>query len=370
MSLFGLLQTALFATMALVFVPMAFLRLGAPSLLAEALRLLHADAAPLVLARGAHLPYLIVVFWFATTNRHVGFNAHHGALIFLAGAASVALSASQPREFSVWVLVGVVAALILVSSGRAKTSGAASIAVRRVDALLLAVAAIGVDRAAVVAIYETFDWSRVHMIDMDCIVVLSSVLLVALAVVLGADDERLSASAALVVLKFTRLYPRLATVLTATALRTTPVQIELASLVGAIVCFVVLCWSPAAPTPVAAPPAAKSTAKITTTTPPTTVEPEIHSPAAAASTDSGAPHSTTPPLTPGRTGAAAAFRPRVITPARINNGATLASPASGQNLFRALVTPVCSQCKSSTARTYVELEGGTFICSQCSSSPT
>lgn len=365
MSLFGLLQTALFATMAVVFVPMAFLRLGAPTLLAEALHQLHADAAPLVLARGAHLPYLIVLFWFATTNRHIGFNAHHGALLFLAATACGALWHSQPREFSVWVVVGVVAALILVTSGRAKNSvSPASSAVRRADALLLAVAAIGVDRAAVVAIYETFDWSRIHMIDMDCIVVLSSVLLVALAVVLGTDDERLSASAALVVLKFTRIYPRLATLLTATALRTTPVQIELASLVGAVACFVALCWSPAAPAPVPAPPAAMPTTKITTT-----VEPALHS-ASAATTDTGTPHSTTPPLTPGRTSAAAAFRPRVITPVRINNGATLASPASGQNLFRALVTPVCSQCKSSTARTYVELEGGAFICSQCSTNST
>jgi hypothetical protein len=352
MSLFGVLQATLFAVMALVLVPMAFLRLAAPSLLREALLALHAADAPLVLARGAYLPFLIVVFWFATTHRAVGANSHHFALLALASAACLALKGPQPREFLLWSLVAVVTVLIVVLCGRVKrvTSRRGGL----VDALLVFVAAIGVDRHAALLLVQSFDWNRTLLLDMDTVVLLASVLLVALAVLIGTDDERISAAAALVVLKFTRLYPRLAL---ATALDTA-LQLELAALALAVLCFCVVCWSPAAPKPVPARPAAAAKQ-----TEPIQLEP-IAVPATTA-VQSGDHSDKTPPVTPGRIGATAAFRPRIITPVRGANGA--ASPAgSSQNLFRALVTPVCIKCKSSApTRSYIDLDGGNFICSQC-----
>jgi hypothetical protein len=361
MSIFGIFQAVLFAVMVLILVPMAFLRLAAPSLLREALHLVHADDAPLVLARGAHLPFLIVVFWFATTHRSVGANSHHLTLLALALAAVVALKGPQPREFAVWTVVAMTTFLILCVCGRVKRAAAA---VRRggavFDTLLVVSAAIGVDRAAAMLLVQTFDWNHTLLLDMDTIVLLASVLLVALAVLIGTDNERLSASAALVVLKFTRLYPRLAV----TSTIDSSLQLELASLALTILCFCTFCWSPSAPKSVPARPATTATTQqsesqpqeIKNTTPTTT---------ATSSIQSDEENNKTPPLTPGRIGAAAAFRPRIITPVRGANG--VASPAgSSQNLFRALVTPVCIECKSSApTRSYIDLDGGKFICSQC-----
>lgn len=227
MSVGALSQITLFAVALLVVAPIAVLHTAAPSL-AAAVQAAWATADGALLRR-RELPFVAFVMVGASMEPH-GASALHVALLAIATIGVTRDGVHGGPELRLWSLCIAVVLLLLGVHGPVRRARPWSL----LDAAFLLLAALGVDSAGGDALSN-------YRLDTPVALQLVGVLLAFLTAVFGTD--RRAAAAALAVLKLSVL-PRDAVV---AAVVHGTVDVQLAALVGTVLCLVVWSWQTTAP---------------------------------------------------------------------------------------------------------------------------